>query len=299
MGWRVVQDGEGPRRPLVLIAHGASGSKERPEFIDERIRAAAGRRARIVNYTAAYDPVKNTTGGAYLKVGARSTVDGGVLLSWSEIEAKYGQGFDVSKRLAFGFSAGCQYVRALSESGAPLDAAGAIDGVHGDAPTPLPWQKAWWRPIVEKARLDHALAIFTVSRIDPPSNTLPDRKMVELITGLGPFEAGTFAQPNHYTEGGIHVYAYPGNDKAAHEFQLQVVLPLRLNEALVRLGELRERGPESIALASLLPPNTAGAVWPTDKVAALDSKRLGAPFAIATVLYVSHVLRQARARRRS
>lgn len=260
MAWRVVQAGEGDARPFIVIYHATAGSNLRPTFVDDRLRAAAGRSACIVNYTAPVDPETISTGGAYLSIGATSLDGQSKFLAWNDIEAKFAQNFAVTKRLCGGFSAGCQGVRTQLAAGAPLDGVLAIDGIHGDAPAPLPEQTIPWAVYAQSAALglDDKQFLATCTRIDP-KGFLPDRVMLQYVTGMGPFEPGDSPDdPRVYRKGNCYVYSYPGNDAEAHARQLQVTLPRHLNEMLVRMNVLDPRGPEAVAAAALAGSRVGG-----------------------------------------
>lgn len=260
---RTVAAGSGSVRPLIVVYHLASGSKDRP-FIDDRLRAAAGDSgAAIVNYTAPVIPARGTTGGAYASVGAKAS-DGQTLQPLSEILRSLGARLSCTfeKVVLVGFSEGCQAPRAQLSDGAVPDAILAVDGIHGHYPTPdaarelTPWSRYF-----DRARAGSSVMTATHTMIPTEPTFTMGQHMLQKLTGTELAPGPDPAHPNVYRDGALTIWSYPGTDAKAHEHQAQVVLPLRLRDVLVALGLVAADAPFPIDVSeggAAAPP----LVWP-------------------------------------
>jgi len=204
MAFRLVQRGEGDRRPLVVLY--LVGADADPD-----LRASLGPRPVIAGYD---DPVGEPLGSTIARASAAV-------------------GVGISEVILAGFSAGCQAVR--RELAAGHDPAGvlALDGTHADLP-PQEAQLAPWRQYAERARACERLFIATCTQNTYVETDLPKNKrysatvtVLRLLTGFALVPSTT---PEGAHEGALHVYSYSSErtDAAAHGRQQRLVLPTML-----------------------------------------------------------------------
>lgn len=219
MSFRLVQQGEGNPRPLVVLyLVGAP--------VDSDLREALGQTPAI----AAYD----------------EPVGEALSITLSCAQAKMQA--DVSDVILVGYSAGCKAVRRELMNG--FDPAGVftIDGTHADLP-PLDWQIQIWQTYAERARRSERLFVATCTQNTYVETSLPKGgcysatvSVLRRVTGY-PLEPSENPAGEH--DGALHVYSFSSapTDRAAHGKQQTEVLPALLaRHAKPWLNGQREMG---------------------------------------------------------
>lgn len=192
MSFRLVQQGEGNPRPLVVLyLVGAP--------LDQDLQEALGKTPAI----AAYDePVGETLHTTISRTQAKTEAE-------------------ISDVILVGYSAGCKAVRRELMNG--FDPAGVftIDGTHADLP-PLDWQIQVWQTYAERARRCERLFVATCTQNTYVETSLPQGRcysgtvsVLRRVTGY-PLEPS--AAPSGEHDGALHVYSYSSapTDMAAH-----------------------------------------------------------------------------------
>jgi hypothetical protein len=218
MGLRLVQQGQGDPRPLVVLY--LVGSPMDPELC-----AALGPGPAIVAYDDA--------------VGAP------LITTISFVTAKTGSG--VSDVILVGYSAGCQSVRGELMAGSNVSGVLAIDGTHANLP-PEKWQIDVWRNWAALARQSERLFVATCTENTYVETSLPVPQRysatISVLRLVTDFQIIPSEHPAGEHDGALHVYGYSSatTDKAAHARQQTVVLPDMLARHAKPWLERKDRG---------------------------------------------------------
>ena len=216
LGFRLVQEGEGSPRALVVIYNLAAGGKNRT--IDKAITDAVGPRVAIINQTIApsgiHHPDYSVTQGKIAPLPD-------VVAAW---RGKLGA--ELGPVVVAGFSAGGKGVREQLK----YDPAGAFvaDGTHASDPPDWANQILPWHPILAMATAGARALVLTHTMIEP-SGYLGTRETIEHITGQS---HRTDRPATTFDVGNARVYSYPGADAAAHVHQATKVFAPKLAETL-------------------------------------------------------------------
>lgn len=166
MAWSVQEKGSGPRRDLIVVAHGG---------VTDAIRAAA---PGAIVVGLAQTPMK----GLYASIGPDKVPPLAELVRGALDKAG---GPELGQVVLCGFSEGCQAVRAWLAAGEVPSAVVAIDGIHGTKPAPSAGQVDPWRAFFARSRKGERFGVVTATRI-PTVNYLPTATMLPIVTGFQP-----------------------------------------------------------------------------------------------------------------
>lgn len=220
---RVIQEGTGTPRPLVLVYHIG-------DAVDPAIRAAVGPRALVIGVVE--------QGTDYQGIPSlQSTV--------ASLEQRYAT--KLAPVIVAGFSAGGFATRRILQLGGLPDALVVADGTY--ASTPEGW--APWQAYALRAEKGQGLFLATHTSLVVPSATW---RVLKAISGLD-LPLGPNAQnrppgtpilhgpgPVRHTLGQFVIDSYPTDDGPGHTRQGAVVLPQLLHEAMQRLGAGKSSG---------------------------------------------------------
>ena len=208
---RLVQAGQGARRPLVVLYHAGPWS-------DQLVTAAAGPDACVVNDT------EEPSHGLYARVDAGGIENLDTVLA--QAQGLAGESFTPSPLIVAGFSEGCEGVRAQLLAGHDPDVVICTDGIqvqrsYGDADLQV------WRDLVARARAGRSR--FLVSHaFFSATKGLPVVETMRLITGLPLPQGGTSESPLTVRDGGLTVLSADTD----HTTQGHVLLPAMIYEAV-------------------------------------------------------------------
>lgn len=238
---RIVQEGSGAVRPLVLVYHLNAA-------VDPALREAAGPNATIANTTA--------PGSVYADIPSLDT-------TLAQLAQALGGGVRFSPIVAAGFSAGGFATRTLLERGgrAP-DAVVVADGTYATAPP----QWAAWERYANDARLGRGVFVAShTSYVAPASNTW---HVLKAITGWDlPLGPGAAPRPpdvpllhlpfERRQAGNLVVYSYDGT----HNAQGAVVLSQMIAEALGMTKGAAKKRWGWVGVTALAALATVGGFW--------------------------------------
>lgn len=244
--WRVVQQGNGATRPLVVCYFIG-------QQIDSLLRAVVSADTTILNLTT------EPGDGAYTAITALNPD----LLT---IKHKWGQqlGCEFDRVVILAWSRGCAAPRAqlvtaaeLAASAGPYpDAIIALDGIHSSSP-PQAWQiDTWTKWAVQQCgattgpqglnkppSLTDRIFAATCTQIIPPTfrsvrATLQDVMNWQLPPGPSQAEGASIAAgvPAYYGSGNVGIWSWPGADAAAHEYQQNGLAHVYLHAVAIQLG---------------------------------------------------------------
>jgi len=207
---RIVQQGVGQRRPLVLVYH--QNARD-----DAAMRAAAGPNALIANDTVA--------GSVYSNVAPLAQT----------VAQLAPPGVTLAPVVLCGFSAGGWATRTILAQGGDPDALVIADGTYGTAPGD--W--AAWKAYAERAMAGQRTFLASYTSLLVASSTwhvlsaitgqlLPLGNVPGRPAGAGLIKPGGMSG---WQRGKFTVLGYPTNDQAGHEYQGDVVLPMMLRQA--------------------------------------------------------------------
>ena len=217
MTLRIVQEGSGSTRLLVLIYHLNARN-------DAAVAAAAGPSAFIANDT--------TIGSQYQDTPPLADT----------IAQLAPDGVTFSPVIVCGFSAGgLATARILAQGGDP-DALVVADGTYASVPS----QWAGWQAYANRAMDGQRtfLASYTSYMGDTSTwhvlsaiigETLPVGPVVDR-----PADAPLMKTSSYWKSGNFTIYGYPTNDMPGHEYQGDVVLPMMLKQAIGGSGTLKK-----------------------------------------------------------
>jgi len=225
MPLRIVQQGSGSSRPLLLVYHLNARN-------DDALRQASPSNALIVNDT--------TVGSSY--------ADTAPLDQTIQTLKQMTGASSFSPIIIAGFSAGGFATRRILEQGGDPDALVIADGTYATAP------EGWaaWQAYAERAKRKERAFVTSNTSLLVPSSTWHVLSAIAGVTlPLGnvagrPSDALMIsgAGPAHYQDGNFVIYSYPTNDMPGHQYQGDIVLPAMLREAFSRIS-----GGRSAALA--------------------------------------------------
>lgn len=210
----VIQSGSGPRRPLVFLF--LIGP-----MVYDALRAGLGPEACVV--------VDDSAGG-------RDTLAG--LVAFAN---RVAGPFAPAGLVLGGFSAGCQRVRTLLETGIPptfpLLAVVTADGTHASLP-PAPGQIEVWARLADEARAgtlvfaaSHTLNVYVETLHAPEVPYMATLHVLQRATGFALDVPSLHGEPAT-VDGGLAVYSYLSGscDAAAHARQETESLPKMLEQ---------------------------------------------------------------------
>jgi len=240
MTLRMVQLGQGPVRPIVIVYNLTAE-------LDDEIKKAAGPDAVIANDTRA--PFQNL----YSQISPLSD-------SIAEIQGKVGPTVRLGPVLVAGFSEGGSATQRVLALGGNPDAMVIADGSHAPLTpgtrTVAPHTIDGWTAYAEKARsgekvlvASHTSLIYVETMPTPYASTwrvLRDATGFDLPLGTGAAVVGRPADvpaiegagPVKHMNANLVVYSYPGADAAAHIYQAKYAIGMMIAEALSKLGVL-------------------------------------------------------------
>lgn len=222
---RIVQEGSGSTRPLILVYH-------LNEVNDDALRAAVPANATVVNDTRTYHYVDVPT--------LSDTV--------ASLQAQLGALF--APVVLAGFSEGGLVTRDLLNRGANPDALVIADGTYGT-------DYASWTKYADaaKARTKAMLASYSAGTNQPWTG-------LKAITGFPLAFGSALTQPTKYADGSLAVLGYGDGD---HTKQGSVVLPLMITTALNALSVSGPSASESsikpVVAAVLITGAAAALAW--------------------------------------
>lgn len=204
MAFRLVQQGEGNPRPLVVLY--LVGSP-----LDPELREALGQTPSIVAYD---DPDGDALPTTIARVEATTKAA-------------------VSDVILVGYSAGCKAVRRELMNGQDASGILTIDGTHADLP-PAIWQIEVWRQYAERARRGERLFVATCTQNTYVETELPKGRRYSSTVSVLRKVTGHALEPSDNPagehDGALHVYSFSSaqTDSAAHAKQQTIVLPIML-----------------------------------------------------------------------
>lgn len=204
MPYRLVQQGEGNPRPLVVLY--LVGSP-----LDPELREALGKTASI----AAYDDPNGE--------GLPATI--------SRVQAETEAA--VSDVILVGYSAGCKAIRRELMNGQDVAGILAIDGTHANLP-PADWQIEVWQKYAERARQCERLFVATCTQNTYVETALPQGQRysatVSVLRQVTGYALEPSDDPAGEHDGALHVYSFSSapTDSPAHAKQQTIVLPVML-----------------------------------------------------------------------
>jgi hypothetical protein len=202
MALRLVQEGKGDPRPLVLgFLLGSDQDMYLPITIGERA-------CLILDDSATGPAMPQLLEFAYKQANLRS----------------------VSELALIGYSAGCRRVRELRLAGANASAYILVDGTHASMP-PQQWQIDWLRDLANQARQGRILLVASHTQQTYCEELANGQayastwRVLQMATGWSLDKGGTIENPAVTRQGELWVYSYASAkiDAAAHTAQYSQV----------------------------------------------------------------------------